>query len=420
MAITDQSGNVAEQRSYAPYGKEAASAKATASQSNPTERGYTGQIKDQTTGLNYYNARYYDPVLSRFISADTVGDLQNPYSYVGGNPINASDPSGNIMTVEDGGGGGGRRSNSNNNTPNFNTDDTSIYTWQEDPAIWGDILTDVDKSTFPELGGVDTRRQAAHIFAGVGGALSAGACGFGFFPGCYAANILLGATAANAFLTGDLSSGTTFAATADFGPFNAAAAGVGVGQLGAGAVQVGQLAGIGTDRLNFTANKGEYASNIDDLRVEGRNYYPRLAIQIANKVKVSGVDLTNPDAVAAQVSREVNSTIIYRNQFLHATMETACRFGSGVCYHKANLAAAVLERLGIPSGVQSINGTAGGHRFTFFAGSQPMFKNYIDPTIPKFAGNVYHDMLGYMKLVFSNPQVGDNYSRFAESLSQNP
>ncbi len=41
----------------------------------PTALGYTGQYGDAaTTGLDYYNARYYDPVLGQFASADTVAD----------------------------------------------------------------------------------------------------------------------------------------------------------------------------------------------------------------------------------------------------------------------------------------------------------------------------------------------------------
>ena len=44
----------------------------------------------------YYRARYYDPTIGRFISRDPIG-LQgglNQYAYVGNNPINANDPSG--------------------------------------------------------------------------------------------------------------------------------------------------------------------------------------------------------------------------------------------------------------------------------------------------------------------------------------
>ena len=38
-----------------------------------TDRTYTGQVSDEAlTGLMFYNARYYDPLLRRFISPDTI------------------------------------------------------------------------------------------------------------------------------------------------------------------------------------------------------------------------------------------------------------------------------------------------------------------------------------------------------------
>ncbi|RLD97622.1 MAG: hypothetical protein DRI92_05310, partial [Aquificota bacterium] len=61
---------------------------------------FTGQREDATIGLYFYNARYYDPALGRFISADTVvPNLGNPqslnrYSYVLGNPLKYTDPTG--------------------------------------------------------------------------------------------------------------------------------------------------------------------------------------------------------------------------------------------------------------------------------------------------------------------------------------
>jgi RHS repeat-associated protein len=42
----------------------------TRSGSVPTGKQFTGQRLDDT-GLYYYNARYYDPLIGRFISADT-------------------------------------------------------------------------------------------------------------------------------------------------------------------------------------------------------------------------------------------------------------------------------------------------------------------------------------------------------------
>lgn len=65
-----------------------------------TDRQYTGQINDGDTGLYYYNARYYDPLLHKFIQADTiVPDPSNPqtlnrYAYVNNNPLKYIDPTG--------------------------------------------------------------------------------------------------------------------------------------------------------------------------------------------------------------------------------------------------------------------------------------------------------------------------------------
>jgi len=57
-----------------------------------TDEKFTGQRLDGT-GLYYYNARYYDPTIGRFISPDNVApnywnpqDL-NRYSYVHNNPL---------------------------------------------------------------------------------------------------------------------------------------------------------------------------------------------------------------------------------------------------------------------------------------------------------------------------------------------
>ena len=113
-----------------------------------TELNYTGQRTDAGTGLLFYNARYYDPALGRFLSADSIvpntshrsltvdfhetgfamslagennqvfwfqmsgrqrqqatppwgpGNPQelNRYSYVNNNPLKYSDPSGHKMT----------------------------------------------------------------------------------------------------------------------------------------------------------------------------------------------------------------------------------------------------------------------------------------------------------------------------------
>ena len=80
-----------------------------------TDHTYTGQIEDTTTGLKFYNARYMDPVLARFVSPDTIvpnpsnGQNYNRYSYVENNPLRYSDPTGHDVCADGAGGCGGVR-----------------------------------------------------------------------------------------------------------------------------------------------------------------------------------------------------------------------------------------------------------------------------------------------------------------------
>ena len=63
---------------------------------------YTGGIYDESTGLYYLNARYYDPENGRFLTEDTYrGETEDPdtlhlYAYCKNNPINYVDPSGHL------------------------------------------------------------------------------------------------------------------------------------------------------------------------------------------------------------------------------------------------------------------------------------------------------------------------------------
>ncbi|HSO27192.1 MAG TPA: RHS repeat-associated core domain-containing protein [Anaerolineales bacterium] len=66
----------------------------------PTDRRYTGQIEEAELGIYFYNARWYDPWLGRFLQADTiVPEPLNPgrwdrYTYVQNNATNRVDPTG--------------------------------------------------------------------------------------------------------------------------------------------------------------------------------------------------------------------------------------------------------------------------------------------------------------------------------------
>ncbi|WP_297429542.1 RHS repeat-associated core domain-containing protein [Clostridium sp.] len=56
---------------------------------------YTGQQFDGVTGQYYLRARFYNPVIGRFIQEDIYrGDGLNLYAYCGNNPVRYYDPSG--------------------------------------------------------------------------------------------------------------------------------------------------------------------------------------------------------------------------------------------------------------------------------------------------------------------------------------
>ena len=95
--LSDSSGTQRETNIFYPFGRQETA--------NPLgilkeSRQFTGQIKDDETGLIYMNARYYDPLLGRFIQADTIiADYSNPqsynrYAYCLNDPLTYTDPTG--------------------------------------------------------------------------------------------------------------------------------------------------------------------------------------------------------------------------------------------------------------------------------------------------------------------------------------
>jgi RHS repeat-associated protein len=88
IAVSDGTGAMLAINRYYEYGIPAAS--------NVGRFGYTGQAWLPEIGMNYYKARMYSPTLGRFMQSDPIGygDGLNLYAYVGGDPVNFTDPLG--------------------------------------------------------------------------------------------------------------------------------------------------------------------------------------------------------------------------------------------------------------------------------------------------------------------------------------
>ena len=94
--MTDGSGQLAASYVYDSFGNLTAS---SGTITNPFQ--YTGREFDSESGLYYYRARYYDPVIGRFLSEDPLGSNPEPnlYAYVNNSPVGSVDPSG-LYTID--------------------------------------------------------------------------------------------------------------------------------------------------------------------------------------------------------------------------------------------------------------------------------------------------------------------------------
>lgn len=95
--ITDTSGTLTRASTYRPWGEELE--EVLVGGSMPESKGWIGERYDAETGLTYLNARYYDPLLGRFLQPDwwdpaDEGVGTNRYAYSLNDPINKSDRNG--------------------------------------------------------------------------------------------------------------------------------------------------------------------------------------------------------------------------------------------------------------------------------------------------------------------------------------
>ncbi len=119
--VTEASGSAARLTSYTPFGVP------TETNYSPTAtdtEGFIGERYDAETGLQYLNARYYDPTLGRFIQPDwwevtKAGVGTNRYAYSFNDPVNKSDPSGHAICRRNCKTGSGSQTKSNYSGPRY-------------------------------------------------------------------------------------------------------------------------------------------------------------------------------------------------------------------------------------------------------------------------------------------------------------
>ena len=102
MTQTNQTQDALTQYGYSPYGESTVKSGDNNALNSTNSNTYTAREDDQT-GLVFYRARLFDPVLKRFISEDPIGMAggTNMYAYVNNSPLNFSDPSGNDPWAKD-------------------------------------------------------------------------------------------------------------------------------------------------------------------------------------------------------------------------------------------------------------------------------------------------------------------------------
>lgn len=105
VAVTDERGDLLWRAHFRPYGER---------QESPADAafgniGYTGHTQDADSGLVYMQARYYDPVIGRFMAIDPVEvNPESPisfnrYAYANSNPMRFIDPDGRMSKELPGG-----------------------------------------------------------------------------------------------------------------------------------------------------------------------------------------------------------------------------------------------------------------------------------------------------------------------------
>jgi RHS repeat-associated protein len=92
----DHEAAIISYEEYYPYGSTSYEAVRSGIEISPKRYRFTGQERDEETGLYYHGARYYVPWLGRWTEPDPKGlvDSTNLFAYCSGNPVVLRDPGG--------------------------------------------------------------------------------------------------------------------------------------------------------------------------------------------------------------------------------------------------------------------------------------------------------------------------------------
>jgi RHS repeat-associated protein len=126
--VTNQSAAVVQRRDFFPFGEAIPADSSHGNRQAVTDGGqptyntnsgvkqqFTGQQRDEETGLDYFNARNYSAPLGRFLSVDPgnagatppLPQSWNGYAYVNNQPCRYNDPTGMFIPFDDEGSGEG-------------------------------------------------------------------------------------------------------------------------------------------------------------------------------------------------------------------------------------------------------------------------------------------------------------------------
>lgn len=98
-AATDEKGVLVWSEHYRPYGER------MMDMTDDNHVWFTGKLEQPEIGLNYFGARWYDPMAGRFMGVDPVGveagNLHsfNRYAYANNNPYGYVDPDGRLPII---------------------------------------------------------------------------------------------------------------------------------------------------------------------------------------------------------------------------------------------------------------------------------------------------------------------------------